>query len=139
MPRRKRLRSLHFVEVADVPDDGLIVRKDGRTFVAPLPEQLADVSASGEEVFVVPKDQLLSTNEAAKLLGISTSRVKQLLDAGAVPFETVGRDRRIRTSDAIAFREERQRRREGAAGGFISPTELERPEPSLEEILEDVE
>lgn len=138
MPRRPSIQALSFVEVSDLPADGVVVRKHGRSYAAPLPAAMADVSPE-VEVFVVPKDKMLTPREAGELIGISTSRVKQLLDADALPYESVGRDRRILADDAIAYRDKRCQRIEVAAGGFMSKTELERPDPTLEQILEDVE
>lgn len=138
MPRRPAIQALSFVEVADLPADGVVVRKDGRSYAAPLPAVMAHVSPE-VEVFVVPKEEMLTPKEAGELIGISTSRVKQLLDANALPYESVGRDRRILADDAIAYSDKRRQRTEVAAAGFMSKTELERPDPTPEQILEDVE
>lgn len=48
-------------------------------------------------------DPLLSTGDAARLLGSSRQHVVDLCDRGDLPCETVGRHRRIRRSDIVAF------------------------------------
>ncbi|MBF6618887.1 MAG: helix-turn-helix domain-containing protein [Patulibacter sp.] len=138
MARRPAVQALQFIEVSDLPADGVVVRKDGRSYAAPLPEEIGDASPDAE-LFVVPKRKMLTPKEAGEIIGISTSRVKQLLDAGAMRHEFVGRDRRIPVGEAVAYRDKRRRRIDASAEGFMSSSEFERPEPAVDEILKDVE
>ena len=62
----------------------------------------------GAERLVEP-DQLLTTGEAAKLLGISRQRVVELCMSGDLPYSTVGTHRRVRRSDVDQLRDVRQR------------------------------
>jgi excisionase family DNA binding protein len=48
-------------------------------------------------------DELLSTGEAARLLGVSRQHVVDLCSRGDLPFVSVGTHRRIRRSDVEAF------------------------------------
>jgi excisionase family DNA binding protein len=75
--------------------------------------QLLPAMAHGQAVTVMPHSTLLTTQEAADLLGISRPTVVRLLEAGELPFEHRGRHRRIMLADLLAYQERmRQRRRE---------------------------
>jgi excisionase family DNA binding protein len=52
---------------------------------------------------------LLTTGEAARLLGSSRQHVVDLCEAGEIPFLTVGKHRRLRRSDIEALRERAER------------------------------
>jgi len=54
-------------------------------------------------------DQLLTTGEAARLLGVSRQHVVDLCDAGDLPHTLVGKHRRILRSDVEAIRTGRSR------------------------------
>jgi excisionase family DNA binding protein len=56
------------------------------------------------EGFAPGGDAALTTGEAARLLGTSRQHVVDLCTRGALPFESVGRHRRVRRSDVLAFR-----------------------------------
>jgi len=53
--------------------------------------------------------ELLTTGEAAKLLGTSRQHVVDLCDRGGLPFVTVGTHRRVRRSDVETLRTRTQR------------------------------
>jgi excisionase family DNA binding protein len=53
-------------------------------------------------------DSSLTTGEAARLLGTSRQHVVDLCSRGALPFESVGRHRRVRRSDVLAFQRHRK-------------------------------
>jgi excisionase family DNA binding protein len=94
----------------------LIVRyAGGEEHQFDIPEERAEqmVAAVDHEsgsVIVMITGEVLTPAEAASLLGMSTSRVKQLLDLGALPWIPVGRDRRVKVEDVVAFQVEQQRR-----------------------------
>ncbi len=60
--------------------------------------------ARGEAFLLLPDRVMLSTNEAAKFLGISRPHLLKLLDGGQLPFESVGAHRRVAHQDLVAFR-----------------------------------
>ena len=84
-----------------------------------LPATLYDVLrnvgatlAAGDGVTVVPRGTRLTTQDAADFLGVSRPTLVKLLEAGAMPFETVGRHRRVLLGDLVAYQDrERARRR----------------------------
>lgn len=75
-----------------------------RSFMAGLLGRLAD----GRSIAAVDRDELLTSNEAAALIGVSRPLLTQLLDEGRLPFHTThGGHRRIRVADVLAYIEER--------------------------------
>ena len=72
--------------------------------------------ARGEAVTVVPYQKMLSTQEAADILGVSRPYlVQQLLDAKKLEYSWVGNRRRIRFEDLIRFKKDWDRDRLAAA------------------------
>ena len=102
------------------------LRETGKTLLASasgqileLPPTLFEVLrfvgstlASGNGVTVIPRAQKLTTQEAADFLGISRPTFVKLLEGGAMPYEKVGRHRRVTLDDLLSYQEkERARRR----------------------------
>jgi excisionase family DNA binding protein len=78
--------------------------------------RVLELLASGHGVRIDPMDEELTTEEAARLVGVSRPHLVGLLEKGEIPFRKVGSRRRIRASDLAAYLEVRnRRRREGRA------------------------
>jgi excisionase family DNA binding protein len=60
--------------------------------------------AHGKAVAVLPCGRELSTEEAAQLLNVSRPFVAKLVDEGKLPARKVGRHRRIRLEDLMAYK-----------------------------------
>ena len=57
-----------------------------------------------QQATAAESDELLTTGEVARLLSSSRQHVVDLCSSGALPFQTVGRHRRIRRRDVEALR-----------------------------------
>ena len=78
-----------------------------------LLELLRHVS-QGRSVTLVPMDAMLTTQKAADLLNVSRPHLIKLIDQGVLGHEMVGKHRRLRAEDVLAYRNERTREREAA-------------------------
>jgi excisionase family DNA binding protein len=93
--------------------------------------QVATAMAYGQGVTVIPQNALLTTQEAAELLGISRPTLVRLLEDGEIPYEQRGRHRRIMLADLLAYQASMRRERrealdwkaqEGQAAGLYEAT-----------------
>jgi len=87
-----------------------LVGADGGRLEVPDPVfaalvQVATAMAHGQGVTVIPRNAMLTTQEAADLLGISRPTLVRLLAEGELAFEQRGRHRRIMLSDLLAYQE----------------------------------
>jgi excisionase family DNA binding protein len=87
--------------------------------------------AHGQGVTVIPQNALLTTQEAAELLGISRPTLVRLLEDHEIPFEQRGRHRRVMLADLLAYQVSMRRERrealdrmaqEGQAAGLYEAT-----------------
>ncbi len=96
-------------QAAELPGQGPWVVHGTDGVAHPLPDELAEVLRFAAEAFadgcaltLTRHEQLLTTQEAADLLGVSRPTVVRLLDHGAIPYDQPGSHRRLRLSDVLA-------------------------------------
>lgn len=103
---------------------GRLVAVDAAGARVDLPEGLSGLLrraseelAAGHNVTVLRSDEVLTTTEAAEVLGVSRQYLVRLLDEGVIPSETLpgSQHRRLLLADVLAFQVDRDRRRGGVA------------------------
>lgn len=83
---------------------------DGATIELPAEvyevlRDVIDAMASGHAIAVAPRDQQMTTQQAAELLGISRPTLVRLLTDGEIPYTQPGRHRRVRLADVLDYQQ----------------------------------
>ncbi|MGH3735145.1 MAG: helix-turn-helix domain-containing protein [Micromonosporaceae bacterium] len=115
-----------------------LVAADGTRIELPedLYEVLRDVVgalAQGLAITVAPRHTVLTTSEAADLLGVSRPTLVRLLEAGEIPYEQPGRHRRVKLDDVLAYQQRARRARAAALDDMVRDAE----EAGLYELPDD--
>ena len=105
-----------------------MVGPDGEEYALPAEvfevlREVVSAMAEGKAVTVAPIHQQLTTQEVADFLRIRRPALVELLDAGAMPYEHVGRHRRVRLIDALEYQRTRSERRREALDELVSVSE----------------
>jgi excisionase family DNA binding protein len=110
LPPEETKQLVKLLEVTrDEPDSGVcLIGPDGltRQLPAEITHVLADAleaMSQGLAVTVVPQHAMLTTQEAAELLGISRPTLVKLLEREHIPYEMRGRHRRLRLDDVLEY------------------------------------
>jgi excisionase family DNA binding protein len=93
---------------------------DRRELPAELVEVLqlaAAALAEGRPVTLSCHEQVLSTQQAAALLGVSRPTLVRLLDSGVIPYDQPRRHRRVQLADLLAYQERCHHAERGPADG----------------------
>jgi excisionase family DNA binding protein len=79
---------------------------------------LSRCAREADELIVSGDSETVTPNQAAERLGMSRTHLYKLLDRGEIVFHRVGRDRRIRSRDLLAFEAQRDGDRRELAERF---------------------
>lgn len=75
-------------------------------------KEIVAALSKGQAISVLTRDQEISTQQAADILGLSRPTVVRLIDTGELPAHIPGTERRkLRLADVLAYREELHERR----------------------------
>ena len=81
--------------------------------------EILGAMAAGRGVTIIPENAELTTVEAADVLNVSRPFLIRLLEEGAIPFRKVGKHRRIRMDDVMAYKEAIDKKREEALDEMV--------------------
>jgi excisionase family DNA binding protein len=86
-----------------------LIGRNGEEIALPEPiyhllERMVEVLARGQAVTLVPVGQLLTTQQAADLLNMSRQYLVRLLEDNQLPYSKVGRHRRLKIEDVLAYK-----------------------------------
>ncbi len=118
-PTGESVRTLLRVVETTTAQPPTLVGPDGERI--PLPPEVYEalrhvvrVMAQGKAVTVAPHNLLLTTQEAADLLGVSRPTVVSLLERGDIPFTRPNRHRRVQLIDVLAYQQQVSTKRQAA-------------------------
>jgi excisionase family DNA binding protein len=84
---------------------------------------VVEALSQGLAITIAPHQMILSTTEAADILGVSRPTLVRLLEAGEIPFQQPGRHRRVRLADVLAYHERAGRRRSAGLDQMVADAE----------------
>lgn len=82
--------------------------------------QLLRYVGSGNAVTLLPIQQMLTTQQAADLLDVSRPYLIKLIEKGDIAHSMVGRHRRVKAEDVLAYKSARDKTRAEALDELIS-------------------
>jgi excisionase family DNA binding protein len=137
--RPERLGGVLAVLASRRPEKPALVGPDGERLELP-PEvfevlrEVVEALAQGLAITIAPHQMVLSTSEAADILGVSRPTLVRLLESGEIPFDQPGRHRRVRLADVLAYSERARRQRAAALDQMVADAE----DAGLYELPDDV-
>lgn len=81
---------------------------------------ILEAMAAGRGVTLIPENAELTTVQAAEILNVSRPFLIRLLDERAIPFRHVGKHRRIRMEDVMAYKDRIDRERESVLDQLVA-------------------
>lgn len=102
LPRTRGARQLRVAPETGKPVSVTVPREAFELFLEVLGQL-----ANGHAVTIVPVHAELTTQEAADMLNVSRPHLINLLDEGRLPFSKTGTHRRLRVSDVMTYKAER--------------------------------
>jgi len=81
--------------------------------------EILEAMAAGRGVTIIPENAELTSIEAAEALNVSRPYLIKLLEEGAIPYRRVGRHRRIRVEDVMAYKARDDKEREAVLDELV--------------------
>jgi excisionase family DNA binding protein len=101
-------RSLH-VQIQDAEQEQSI---ELPASAVEMLSEILEVMSTGHAVHIIPENAELTTVQTAEILNVSRPFVIKLMEEGVLPHRKVGKHRRIRMDDVIAYKTRIDRERE---------------------------
>lgn len=86
---------------------------------------ILEAMAAGRGITLIPEDVELTTVQAAEILNVSRPFVIKLLEEGAISYRKVGKHRRIRMEDVMAYKNRIDEEREAALDLLVADAQEE--------------
>ncbi|MFE4176460.1 helix-turn-helix domain-containing protein [Streptomyces sp. NPDC056909] len=122
----RRIRD-HLAHSTDATTDITILGEHGDDDPLVLPRATVEMFATmlaalanGQGVQLMPVNAMLTTQQAANMLNVSRPYLIRLLERGEIPFELVGRHRRVTFNDVMEYKRRDDRDRKEAADSLTS-------------------
>lgn len=96
---------------------------------------ITENATTDTDTFVIGSQDQLTPNQAAKILKMSRTHLRKLLDAGEIPHVLVGSDRRITAADLKAFETKRQAERKKLAESFAHNNVIQ--DAAIDELVDE--
>lgn len=74
-----------------------------------LLSKILEAMSKGQPISIVPMATEVTTQKAAEMLGCSRPFLVKLLEGGKIPFTKIGRHRRVKMEDVLAYKEKQKR------------------------------
>lgn len=128
LPPAEPLDDLYALLARTSSDSVTLAHPDGDRMVLPrevfeVLSSVVEAMARGQAVTIAPVYQLLTTQQAADLIGVSRPTFIKLLDAGEIRYTRPGRHRRVRLVDVLDYRERRSAQRRAALDRMVEIAE----------------
>jgi excisionase family DNA binding protein len=118
LPATEREQVREFERMLDLGAPALVSASGERIVVPPtvyeVLRKIVELMAEGKAVTLVPDNQVVTTQRAADLLGMSRPFFIKLLETGAMAHHRVGNQRRVYLRDVLEFARRRDEEREAA-------------------------
>jgi excisionase family DNA binding protein len=86
---------------------------------------ILEAMAAGRGVTLIPETAELTTVQAAEILSVSRPFLIKLLEESAIPHRKVGKHRRIRMEDVMAYKAGIDREREAVLDQLVSEAQAQ--------------
>ena len=118
LPATEREQVREFERMLDLGAPALVGASGERLVVPPtvyeVLRKIVELMAEGKSVTLVPDNQVVTTQRAADLLGMSRPFFIKLLETGAMAHHRIGNQRRVYLRDVLEFARKRDEEREAA-------------------------
>lgn len=103
------------------PESRITLHREGDGEAIEIPDavfnvlmKVLSVMSEGKPFTLIPMDEELTTQQAADILNVSRPFLNKILDLGDISHRKVGRNRRVKFSDVLAYKKQQERRSKDA-------------------------